>query len=627
MKQYLHFKIILCCLLLAAVINSNGQQSFTHTAAKENISCNNDCTLLDVPELNNNPLAILFVTPILEKGVDLNPHPIGVYYFKNQWRIFNLDQKTMPAGSTFNVEYVAKPDATHFQYLITRENLQKDGTSIIDHPAMNNNPNAQFRFFPSWVPELQGATANRDEVSIQFNADAGKWYVSNINKKPLYTRVAYNIIISTGANTVVDPVKGNPGILIAVPPAIVKPAEPIPTTTPIDKPDIQNKKTIPTSYDFSQIRICVDKINNNSLPAKPVYIPPTQLPKINSSGQLEQVTAINQGLTGETAKMWSPGDVITVGFTTGEASSFVINKVMEIAKEWETIANIKFVFVNLSQAKVRVGFADDGTSWSWVGREVLTNPFNVKTVNFGWFNDATSETEFRRVILHEFGHVLGFVHEHQSPTAGISWDKEKLYAFFAQEPDPWDRATVDRNVLQKYSQSSTNFSAYDPLSIMHYFFPADLTTDGTSFTSNSNFSPTDKQFSRTVYPFPPTPANATGILHTGDDCDEIEFTVEYNVVPQNEVEFTLTPGRDHNNALVNWWKMIGIQHKSGIVDALYLNTTKKIPFFMIDKTKPITFGKAKTLGVHTGLGFTWNPWPAIVGGCRVKFVWRRDSCN
>jgi len=661
MKKHLHFKTILLCLFIVSAVNSKAQQEFTHTASKENISCNNDCTILDVADLNGNPAAVIFVTPVLDKGTIQNPHPICAYYFKSKWHIFNLDRKAIPAGSKFSVEYFTSLDMSHFQYSFTRADIQADGSAFIDHPSLNNNPAAKFNSFHSWNPGSQVAPlANPEEVTVQYNPGAGKWSISNTNKKPMYARVAYNIAVTYGGNATTNPDSSNKSsasykaveirelIIKATISSVTTPADSLkrdsltfkknPKTviktdsiaiikSPADKKNMVPKKPTPVSYDFSNVRICVDKINNNSLPAKPVYVPPTRLPKINSSGQLEQVTTITQGLTGETFKMWSPGDVITVGFATSETSSFIINKVIEIAKEWEAIANIKFKIVNVNQAKVKVGFAKDGTSWSWIGREVLTNPFNVKTVNFGWFDSNTSETEFRRVILHEFGHVLGFVHEHQSPAAGISWDKEKVYAFFALPPDPWDRATVDGNVLLKYTQSSTNFSAYDPLSIMHYFFSQNLTTDGTSFTSNSGFSQTDTQFSKTVYPFPPTPSNATGILHTGDDCDEIEFTVEYNVVPQNEVEFNLIPGRDHHNALVNWWKMIGIQHKSGIVEALELNTSKKIPIFMIDKTKAITFGKAKVLGVHTGLGFTWNPWPAIVGGCRVKFVWRRDSCN
>lgn len=196
-KQIQYLKLFLPVLLLITSFISSAQNQFTHIATKANNYCNANCTLLDIPELNNNPTAIIFVAPILENGLNLNPHPIGVYYFKNQWSIFNLDQRPIPEGAKFNVEYVAKPDSTHFQYLITRENLQKDGSAVIDFITINN-PNAQLRFIPCWVPELHVAVVNRDEVNIQFNNETGKWYVSNINKKPLFARIAYNIIVSSG---------------------------------------------------------------------------------------------------------------------------------------------------------------------------------------------------------------------------------------------------------------------------------------------------------------------------------------------------------------------------------------------------------------------------------------------
>ena len=66
------------------------------------------------------------------------------------------------------------------------------------------------------------------------------------------------------------------------------------------------------------------------------------------------------------------------------------------------------------------------------------------------------------------------------------------------------------------------------------------------------------QFSRQVYPFPANPPTATGVLLTGDDCDEIAFSVEYNVVPKDIVEFVLEPGCNQNNELVTWWKKISI---------------------------------------------------------------------
>lgn len=196
MKQQLHFKITLLYLWLAISISSHAGQQFIHTAVKENISCNYDCTMLDVAALNNNPAAVIFVTPVSDKGTIQNPHPIGAYYFKSKWNIFNLDGQPIPAGSKFNIEYYAAPDDTHFQYSFTRADIQADGSALIDDWHFNNNPTVRFNYFLSWDPATQGAVTNRDEITVQYNAALGKWSVSNNNNKPMVARVTYNIAIT-----------------------------------------------------------------------------------------------------------------------------------------------------------------------------------------------------------------------------------------------------------------------------------------------------------------------------------------------------------------------------------------------------------------------------------------------
>lgn len=380
-------------------------------------------------------------------------------------------------------------------------------------------------------------------------------------------------------------------------------------------------------------QLCFDQFPTVKIPNKPLYEPPPVPPTLKTNGELGYPPRLKQGLTSFNILTWNPGDVINVGFDKTQTTDFVISKVKQYAKEWEKVANIKFSFVDdLNTATIRVGFDKQGGDWSWLGRMAAGNIFKSKTMNFGFFNDNTPESEFRATTMHEFGHALGFVHEHQAPAAGIPWDKEKVYAYFAAPPLNWSRIQVDANVFFKYSSLITNSSTYDRFSIMHYYFPSSLTMDGSSFPKNTNLSVTDISFAGFVYPFPPRLVNAKGTLQTGDDCDAIDFNLEFNVLDSNFVEFILQPGVDPWGRKVTWWKQIGIPMKGGVETPIELRAdgqpqVTRLPVNMLDNTKSISFAKAKTLGIHTALGYKWNALPAIKGGCRLTLTWKQDACS
>ena len=44
------------------------QQQFTHTVTPQNKGCNAVCSVMDVAELNNNPAAIILITPLDNPG-------------------------------------------------------------------------------------------------------------------------------------------------------------------------------------------------------------------------------------------------------------------------------------------------------------------------------------------------------------------------------------------------------------------------------------------------------------------------------------------------------------------------------------------------------------------------------
>ncbi len=199
----------------------------------------------------------------------------------------------------------------------------------------------------------------------------------------------------------------------------------------------------------------------------------------------------------EIGKYWPNGRVLRVGFIGGNEA--LRGRVQKYAQEWSNVANIRFLFVEKGETDLRVGFTPGLGTWSLIGTDAGQMPQHKPTINFGWFNKRMAESEYRATILHEFGHALGLLHEHQHPQGGIPWDKPKLYTFY-QKTQGWDQPMVDQQVLTHYSRNKTQFSTYDPYSIMHYPIPNSLTVGDFEVGMNMDMSPTDKAFMSKVYP-------------------------------------------------------------------------------------------------------------------------------
>ncbi|MEM9528782.1 MAG: M12 family metallopeptidase, partial [Bacteroidota bacterium] len=197
------------------------------------------------------------------------------------------------------------------------------------------------------------------------------------------------------------------------------------------------------------------------------------------------------------SNFWSAGSTLRIRFIGG--STYVRQQVVRYANEWTRYANVNFSFINSGPSDIRISFVLNGSSWSMLGRQAKLAPQNQATMNFGWLTDRTPEYEFRRTILHEFGHALGLLHEHQNPTGGIPWDEEKVYAFY-QRTQGWNRRTTYHNVIARQQKNETQYSAYDPASIMHYPVDPRLTIGDYKVGLNTSISPTDASFIARMYP-------------------------------------------------------------------------------------------------------------------------------
>ena len=235
-------KIILALFTLFILTASAtyAQQQYTQTVTTQNKNCNATCSVIDIPELNNNPAAVIFITPVLVNGTNLNPHPIGAYYmYLKKWSIFNLDNTPIAEGARFTVEYYVKPDPSRFVYVVP-----KGFDACIDHDGLNNNPNASIRVF-STGPPSRGALFNRNEIKVGYDTAASRWCITNVDTSfavPIGT--AYSIAFLPGAPGPNPPARSQ----------IASPAPTVSTTTPGQKLAISQPintvpgKTVPLSF-------------------------------------------------------------------------------------------------------------------------------------------------------------------------------------------------------------------------------------------------------------------------------------------------------------------------------------------------------------------------------------------
>jgi hypothetical protein len=206
--------------------------------------------------------------------------------------------------------------------------------------------------------------------------------------------------------------------------------------------------------------------------------------------QVERAVAVRKYL-------WDKGTRLGVSLLGGTARQR--QRVTAYAPVWSQYSGLALTFVPTPDGDIRVSFDAGALSYSAIGTEATTLPVAQPTMTLAQLADDLPEAQARSLVLHEFGHALGLVHEHQSPAAGVPWNKPAAYRYFGAAPFYLSPSEIDQQILTPYDETVTNHTQFDSQSIMVYPIPASITDGQFQVTMNVELSPLDKSFIASQY--------------------------------------------------------------------------------------------------------------------------------
>jgi len=220
---------------------------------------------------------------------------------------------------------------------------------------------------------------------------------------------------------------------------------PVPCTTVIPPPDYQGAMNKWTQHQLPNLELCIAFLNGEEADRKFVM---------------------------ETANEWV------------EQVDLAHERMREVLQSQSTLQRhrlwLRFKWLNvdpatqvdLSTAHIRINFGTE--SLSCIGSDALSVVSPAPTMHLSLHTDPNhpkwQKAWRRNHVLHEFGHALGLLHEHQLPQRHPLL-RDKVIAYYTPQMGEKAAKFVEKNILPIYSNGQVTYVhglRYDPDSIMIY---------------------------------------------------------------------------------------------------------------------------------------------------------------
>ncbi|QDS75312.1 hypothetical protein FKW77_001531 [Venturia effusa] len=208
------------------------------------------------------------------------------------------------------------------------------------------------------------------------------------------------------------------------------------------------------------------------------------------------------------AELWRNGSTLHYLVQTKDVAQSLRDLLQTTLKlTWECYANIRFTeAIDLADAKnadFRIHFGA-GLSSSPLGTRAKSATTHIN-FDFGpnALGEVTKESPIMRKILHEFGHLLGLIHEHQRPCSPLRFDLVLLRYIGARKDPNWAQSLKKDFLRMNHERIALlDLFPYDDFSIMQYNFDSLVAKSQTSQSKSHELSDKDKALMAYLYPKP-----------------------------------------------------------------------------------------------------------------------------